>query len=223
MHPAKSNQTKPPKTKDDIMAEHAIKCILWDLGDVLVSLDFKQLFDEICPLFDTTPEAFHKALFQTTNAFDRTNRGITTSEEFHQEVCDALHKQVPFASFHHAWSQFFQPRPGMGQLLAQLKGTVPMWLLSNTDPLHHKTCQQRYDYLTHLDGQLTSYGLQAMKPEPEISQRALEHIQAKPEQTLFFDDKQENIDGARNMGIQAHLFTSEEECRSILQAHHLLS
>lgn len=198
-----------------------IQLILWDLGDVLVDLDFKQLFSTICPLLQTTPEVFHTSLF-STGIFDRVNRGTTTPQEFHLEVCEALNVDVAFDDFQAAWTCFFQPRPYMSQILHALKGKVEMWLLSNTDPMHHKACQKTYDYLQLLTGQMTSYGLRAMKPEAVLYQRALQHVNGTPESTLFFDDKPENIEGARAQGIHAYLYESEAQCKEVLGHYQLL-
>lgn len=198
-----------------------IELILWDMGEVLISLDFPKLYGALCPLLGTDIDGLHKALFPT-KSFQRFNDGRLSAEGFHQEVQEALEIDVPFEAFSHAWVQFFQPRPGMGQLLESLEGKASMWLLSNTDPLHHRECQRAFPYLSVLDGQLTSYGLGAMKPEPAIYERALAHVQQAPERTLFFDDKPENITGARAQGIHAYLYESEQGCREVLSRYGLL-
>jgi HAD superfamily hydrolase (TIGR01509 family) len=49
------------------------------------------------------------------------------------------------------------------------------------------------------------------KPDSEIYLRVLQEQQLKPEQTLFIDDNQGNIDGAANLGIQTlHLKDPEQ-------------
>tara|TARA_B100000609_G_scaffold199633_1_gene205235 strand:- start:9040 stop:9648 length:609 start_codon:yes stop_codon:yes gene_type:complete len=193
--------------------------IFWDLGNVLVTLDFDSLYGELCPLFGLSQQEIKTLLFPT-GIFDRVNRGMTTPEEFHQEVLDALDKSaedIPYNRFVDAWGSFFIPRPKMGTVLEQLAPHIPMWLLSNTDPLHHQRCQQMLPYLDHLTGQLTSYGLKALKPEALLYQRALEQTGYRPEQTVFFDDKQENIEGAKAMGMQAYLCTTADECIGLLK------
>jgi len=47
-----------------------------------------------------------------------------------------------------------------------------------------------------------------MKPEPGIYRLALDVAQSVPEQTLFIDDKQQNIDAAAAFGIKGIRFTS---------------
>jgi FMN phosphatase YigB (HAD superfamily) len=45
------------------------------------------------------------------------------------------------------------------------------------------------------------------KPDPAIYRLALQRLGLAPEETLFFDDFQENVDGARRVGMHAELFT----------------
>jgi putative hydrolase of the HAD superfamily len=50
--------------------------------------------------------------------------------------------------------------------------------------------------------------LQVLKPEPAIYDAVLAATGASPESTVFFDDKQENVDGATRLGWHAFRFTN---------------
>ncbi|WP_425425363.1 HAD-IA family hydrolase [Amycolatopsis saalfeldensis] len=54
------------------------------------------------------------------------------------------------------------------------------------------------------------------KPDPEIFRLLLEKLGAEPADCLFFDDRQSNVDGARAVGIQAHLWDGAEAARAAL-------
>jgi FMN phosphatase YigB (HAD superfamily) len=54
------------------------------------------------------------------------------------------------------------------------------------------------------------------KPDPAIYKLALDRLGTRPEETLFIDDKQPNIDAARALGIVPILFTSVERLREQL-------
>lgn len=55
------------------------------------------------------------------------------------------------------------------------------------------------------------------KPEPAIYRRALDILGSAPDQTLFIDDRQENVDGAVAAGMKAIRFTGAEALRSELE------
>jgi FMN phosphatase YigB (HAD superfamily) len=51
------------------------------------------------------------------------------------------------------------------------------------------------------------------KPDPAIYKLTLDRLETKPEETLFIDDKQPNIDAAHALGIVGILFTTVERLR----------
>ncbi|WP_326567097.1 HAD family phosphatase [Amycolatopsis rhabdoformis] len=54
------------------------------------------------------------------------------------------------------------------------------------------------------------------KPDAEIFQLLLEKLGAKPEECLFFDDRESNVEGARAVGLRAHLWDGAEAARAAL-------
>lgn len=55
------------------------------------------------------------------------------------------------------------------------------------------------------DNILVSFMLKARKPHPEIYERALAHFGVEASDAFLADDKAENIEGARSVGMHAHL------------------
>jgi putative hydrolase of the HAD superfamily len=51
------------------------------------------------------------------------------------------------------------------------------------------------------------------KPEPAIYKRALDILGKQPERVLFIDDRQENVDGARGVGIKGLRFDGADSLR----------
>ena len=60
------------------------------------------------------------------------------------------------------------------------------------------------------------------KPDPEIYRRALQRLDIKPEETIFVDDREKNVEGARQIGMHAVLFTETskaiEDIKALLQS-----
>ena len=57
----------------------------------------------------------------------------------------------------------------------------------------------------------------ATKPEPEIWRILLDTLGAKPSECLFFDDRAENIEGAREAGLRAELWSSAARARNVIE------
>jgi HAD superfamily hydrolase (TIGR01509 family) len=45
------------------------------------------------------------------------------------------------------------------------------------------------------------------KPDPEIYRRALARLGVEPHEATFVDDRMKNVEGARQLGIHAFLYT----------------
>jgi len=60
------------------------------------------------------------------------------------------------------------------------------------------------------DNVLVSAGLGVRKPDARIFQLAMERYGSDPEHTFFVDDSAENVEGAAELGIWTHLFTTPE-------------
>ncbi len=64
---------------------------------------------------------------------------------------------------------------------------------------------------------LFSAQLRLTKPSEEIFAVALSRAERTPEETLFIDDRQENLRAAQARGIQTHHFTTAEDLLTLLR------
>ena len=71
-------------------------------------------------------------------------------------------------------------------------------------------------FLKVLDGGIVSYQVKEIKPGRRIYELLLEKYDLKAEECLFFDDRADNVEAARNMGIEAIQVTSREMLNEIL-------
>jgi putative hydrolase of the HAD superfamily len=65
--------------------------------------------------------------------------------------------------------------------------------------------------LSNFDQVTLSYEIHALKPEPAVYEHCLEGLDTAPEQTLFLDDRIENVQGAELLGIRAIQFTTRDD------------
>jgi putative hydrolase of the HAD superfamily len=91
-------------------------------------------------------------------------------------------------------------------------------ILSNMGDSVLENMQREFDWLSNFDVLLWSFQLKMAKPDPAIYQHALEKLGTRPEETLFIDDKNVNIEAARALGINAILFSTVDDLRTELIA-----
>ncbi len=68
------------------------------------------------------------------------------------------------------------------------------------------------------EGGVASFEVHLTKPDIRIYERLLQDTGIKPEETVFFDDMERNVAGARAAGIRGELFTGAESARETLRA-----
>jgi putative hydrolase of the HAD superfamily len=62
-----------------------------------------------------------------------------------------------------------------------------------------------FEYFSH---RIFSHEVGAMKPDRKMYEAAIAAAGKPPEALFFIDDRKENIDAARDLGIRGHQFTS---------------
>ena len=83
--------------------------------------------------------------------------------------------------------------------------------------------ESAFDWIHRFDVLVWSYQLGIAKPDAAIYRHTLAELGTRPEETLFIDDKRENVEAAQALGIQAIQFSSVEHLRQELIAAGLAS
>ena len=81
---------------------------------------------------------------------------------------------------------------------------------------------RKYDIFSLLDGWVISSEEHLIKPDVAIYRRLGEKFNLLPEECLFTDDKQVNIDGAVRAGMQAVLFTDAHTLAEYMKQNAIL-
>lgn len=66
-------------------------------------------------------------------------------------------------------------------------------------------------FLAHFDHATFSYELNVVKPQAAIYENSIRGLGVAPEEALFLDDRQENVEGARAAGLHAELYVTWED------------
>lgn len=93
-----------------------------------------------------------------------------------------------------------------------------VYVLSNFGKQAFETNSRLYTFLEDMDGQVISYEIQQIKPEPEIYQCLFEKYGLVPSESVFIDDRRINIDGAVKCGMKGIVFESYEQAAADLES-----
>ena len=193
-----------------------IKVICLDLGKVIVD------YDPTIPLnaLGTRSALSMPEIMQVLSdrepllGFDR---GHYSRSDFYRTMCARLRLNVSSKEFEQLWTSLFLPEPLLPEsLLLSLKRRYRLLMLSNVNEVHFEFIWKNYPLVRHVEDRLLSYELGCLKPEPAIYRIAIDRAGVRPEEIFFADDRPENVEAARQAGIVATCFQSEQQLRLAL-------
>lgn len=102
-------------------------------------------------------------------------------------------------------------KAALNYLKACKKAGHSLYILSNWDAHSFDILQERFPELKDLfDGAVTSGQVGTIKPDKAIYQTVLSKYQLNPDDTLFLDDRPENVQAAQELGINTILCTPDK-------------
>lgn len=187
-----------------------IKNIIFDLGGVILNIDFKK-----------TNEAFHLLglkdfgqyinQFHISDLFLRYETGQIDDLEFIDNVAKLSDAPMSKDQIVEAWNALLLDFPKERiELLKKIKSDYRTFLLSNTNSLHLQEYNKRLHneqgfYVEDLfEKAYYSHVVKMRKPHSEIFQLVLDENNLIPSETLFIDDTYSNFEEAQSLGINIH-------------------
>jgi putative hydrolase of the HAD superfamily len=182
-----------------------IKNIVFDLGNVLVRVDFERF--ERLSISAGIHEKRLDSFFSIKNRRAYESGKLTTSEfmnKAHRELGEKVSKKVLKELFR----DMFDEIPEMKKFLKQLynEKKYRLFLLSNTNPLHFNYIRVNFPYINLVDKFILSYNLGFTKPDRRIYKTVIEKYELIPGETLFIDDLEINCRTAEKFGIKTILY-----------------
>lgn len=185
-----------------------IKHIIFDLGGVLLNLDYS-LTEKAFISAGIADFAERYSQLRQTDIFDRLETGRMGREEFIATMQQIAATPITEAQVLEAWNAMLLDFPLRRlQILQQLRNHYDLFLLSNTNEIHEEVFNNRLhrdhgipNIGVFFDKAYMSHRVGLRKPMPEIFRHVLDENGLKAEHTLFIDDSPQHIETAKNIGI----------------------
>ncbi len=200
-----------------------IKNIIFDFGGVIIDIDEQLTIDEFARLgFADTSKVSGKEFFELIRKFEK---GIFTPDIFRNKLRDFLDISATDQEIDDAWNALLFDIPAERlEIIEQLKKNYNIFLLSNSNEIHYdlyvRDLQLRFGYNEFADlfhQAYFSFDLHLRKPELDIYEFVIYQEDLKPEETLFIDDRIENIESASKLGMQTYHLIKPERIRDIFK------
>lgn len=187
-----------------------IKNIIFDLGGVILNIDFKKTY-EAFHLIGLKDFGQYINQFHISDLFLKYEIGQIDDLEFIDNVAKLSDAPMSKDKIVQAWNALLLDFPKERiELLKKIKSKYRTFLLSNTNSLHLQEYNERLHneqgvYLEDLfEKTYYSHVIKMRKPHAEIFELVLNENNLKPSETLFIDDTYSNFEEAQRLGIQIH-------------------
>lgn len=196
-----------------------IRAVILDYGEVLCHLPTPVALEKMASIFRMNPKTF-LSIYQPTRApYDR---GDLSPADYWEKFAAQAGVKIDATTMAHVrqldldqWSDINEP---MVRWLERIHAAgYKTAILSNmpVDMIAH--VRKHFGWISHFDQQVFSAEARRVKPEPEIYQICVDALRVQPEEVVFIDDREENLQPARIAGIRGVRFQSVEHLRGELR------
>ena len=200
-----------------------IRNIVFDLGGVLVDLDFKAAINGLQKAgFANVKEQLQA--FDREGIFQKFELGEMTAEEFRTAIRENSTVELTDEEVDALWNAMLLevPREKL-ELILHLRGKYMVYLLSNTNSIHWDyVCKNAFNYRgfrveDYFEETFLSYEMHLAKPDKAIFEQVLSDANLLAEETLFIDDSEANCKAAQEVGIHAHHYHVGDDLSKIFE------
>lgn len=185
-----------------------IRCILFDLGGVVITIDQDQAVKRFKEIGLKDAE---KRLdpYTQSGIFGDLEAGAISAEQFRVELSKLVGRELTFQECRYAWTGYCKevPQRNLETLLKLREQGYRIVLLSNTNPymmdwaLSNDFDGDGHSLKYYFDELYMSFQVKLMKPNDLFYRHVLRKEKLFPQECLFVDDGPRNVAAASQMGI----------------------
>ncbi len=142
--------------------------------------------------------------------------GQIDRDEFWRLVLEKLPLKESVDDLEKEWIGNYELISGTKEIIDKLRGKYKVMYLSDNVKERVNKLDARFGFISWFDGGIFSHEVGVRKPNPKIYEFALEKGDAKPEETIFIDDKPKMLEPASLIGITGLVFESPEKLENDL-------
>jgi putative hydrolase of the HAD superfamily len=194
-----------------------ISALLFDLGGVLLDIDFERALLRWSNQSDL-PVAELRRRFAMDEAYQQHERGEIPASEYFAHLRQTLELDASDTDIERGWNDIF-----VGEIAATIsyiataQTSLPCYLFSNTNPTHQAFWSSNFPTVVEsFQRVFVSFELGLRKPDPEAFEAIAAATGCRLDETLFFDDSEENVNAARQTGMPSVLVRDHADVATAL-------
>ncbi len=196
-----------------------IDTIILDLGGVLFDIAHEQTRSALSEL-STAYKEIDFSLKSQDDVFSKYDSGLISSDEFRSRLRVLYQIKASDKEIDTAWNTMLLGLfPESLGIVQSLKKRYRVALLSNINEIHFQKIEEEcLPLYLELHDCFFSYKLGCRKPDSKIYRYAIEAMNIKPENALFFDDTPKNLVAAQEFGIKTCLISRHNPLSTALHS-----
>lgn len=190
-----------------------IKNVIFDIGNVLVDFRWRVLMEDL-KLPKEVQAVFAETVFGS-RWWGELDRGIYEESEILKHFREDNKEHLD--AFNLVWDnrdQLVESYAYAVQWIEQLKAAgLKVYLLSNypKDIFTLHTERGRFPFLDKVDGKVVSGFVRMVKPDADIYEFLLSEYDLEASESIFIDDREDNVETAKALGMKGIVFRSYEQ------------
>lgn len=192
------------------------KVICFDLDGVLLEKTHTSLVELLSKRLRKDKDFLKDVLFVRASeegGYDDYKKGMI-DEEYWEWLLNALETEGTFTKedYLDVLSESQSINKDAVQLIDKLRAKgIKTAICSNNYKANIERMKDRFGLDKFFDIQVFSFEVGEMKPHPSTFKELIRKSDCNPSEILYFDDKEENVEAARDAGIDAHLYTGFDD------------
>ena len=200
------------------MPASKIQALLFDLGGVVVEIDFNRAFAHWQPI-SRLSLAELKAAFTFDVPYQRHERGEITANEYFAHLAQHLQLQDDPARIAEGWNSIFIAEiTETRRMVEAARAKLPCYAFTNTNPAHKAAWSAKFPGVVQaFDHIFVSSEIGYRKPDRSAFEFVARSVGVPKESILFFDDTLENVEGALASGLEVVHVRGPADVKAALQ------
>jgi len=193
-----------------------IKIILFDIGGVLVEFAGIKRMIELMGNKATPDELSRRWIY--SEYVKLYESGKCDTETFADGVVKELNMDITPEDYIKEFPFFVKGFfPGAAELLQELKPKYRIACLSNTNLIQWNGLCERVLIDKYFHHNFLSFEIGKVKPDPEIYAYVIEKLECAPDEIVFFDDNEVNVQAGLNAGMNSYRVLDFNDLRNKME------
>ena len=212
------------RNKEEIMKTLAYEQIIFDLGGVLIDIDYQATENAFVELGLKDFGEKYSQLNQI-DLFDKLEIGEISAQHFINKLLPLCPKGTSPNKVVAAWNAMLGEFPKEKiELLHRVKNRLPIYMLSNTNEIHMSKVNEAWNKVSTIpmnsifDEVFLSFEIGKRKPDVTTFKWVCEKIKINPTTTLFIDDSPQHIEGAKLAGLQTYYYQFSPDFMEVINS-----